>query len=138
MTGEIGGAAGGLLLLDRPELEAALGGGSAARMRARQLEPRARLAAGRALAGAGARAMIDLSDGLSGDAKRLSEESGTLLGIEVATLPLAAGLAELAAAAERDPIELAVSGGEDYELLAALPAESLSEAVSALAATLRP
>ena len=133
LTGEIGGAAAGLLLLERPELEAAVGADTAARLRARQLEPRARLSAGRALARAGATAMIDLSDGLGGDARRLAEESGALLRIEVASLPLAGGVAEIAAAAGRDPIELALSGGEDYELLAALPPERLGEAASALA-----
>ena len=132
LTGEIGGAAAGLLLLEQPELEGAVGAETAARLRARQLEPRARLAAGRALARAGATAMIDLSDGLGGDARRLAEESGALLRIEVAALPLANGVAEVAAAAGRDPIELALSGGEDYELLAALPAERLGEAASAL------
>ena len=132
LTGEIGGAAAGLLLLERPELEAAVGADTAARLRARQLEPRARLAAGRALARAGATAMIDLSDGLGGDARRLAEESGARLRIEVAALPLANGVAEVAAAAGRDPIELALSGGEDYELLAALPPDRLGEAASAL------
>jgi thiamine-monophosphate kinase len=132
LTGEIGGAAAGLLLLERPELEGAVGAETAARLRARQLEPWARLAAGRALARAGATAMIDLSDGLGGDARRLAEESGALLRIEVAALPLANGVAEVAAAAGRDPIELALSGGEDYELLAALPPELLGEAASAL------
>ena len=72
LTGEIGGAAAGLALLERPELSVAVGAETAARLRARQLEPRARLAAGQALARAGATAMIDLSDGLGGDARRLA------------------------------------------------------------------
>ena len=131
LTGEIGGAAAGLLLLERPELEAAVGAETAARLRARQLAPRARLGAGRALARAGAGAMIDLSDGLGGDARHLAAESGARLRIDVGALPLANGVAEVAAAAGRDPIELALSGGEDYELLAALPAERLGEATAA-------
>ncbi len=76
--------------------------------------------------------MIDLSDGLAGDARRLAEESAARVRIEVGALPLANGVAEIAAAAGRDPIELALGGGEDYELLAALPAERLGDAVSAL------
>ena len=132
LTGEIGGAAAGLALLERPELAAAVGAETAARLRARQLEPRARLAAGQALARAGATAMIDLSDGLAGDARRLAEESAARMRIEVGALPLANGVAEVAAAAGCDPIELALGGGEDYELLAALPAGQLGEAASAL------
>ncbi len=132
LTGEIGGAAAGLVLLERPELSVAVGAETAARLRARQLEPRTRLAAGQALARAGATAMIDLSDGLGGDARHLAEASAARMRIEVGALPLANGVAEIAAAAGRDPIELALGGGEDYELLAALPAARLGEAAAAL------
>ena len=142
VTGELGGAAAGLLLLDKLRDFAFIRdmGGSTSKsaldrregervgLVARQLEPRPRLAAGRALAGAGATAMIDLSDGLGGDANHLAAASGVELRIDGDALPLAAGLAEVATAAGRDPIELAVSGGEDYELLVALPTERLEEA----------
>ncbi len=130
LTGEIGGAAAGLLLLERPELADAVSAQTAERLRARQLDPRPRLAAGRALARAGARAMIDLSDGLGGDARHLAECSGAGMRIQASTLPLANGVAEVAAAAGLNPLQLATSGGEDYELLAALPEERLGEAAS--------
>jgi thiamine-monophosphate kinase len=128
LTGEIGGAAAGRLLLDDPSLAAAVPEAAAARLRARQLDPSPRLRSGRALAQAGARAMIDLSDGLAGDAAHLAGAGGVALEIDCGSLPLAKGLAEAAAAAQRDPLQLAVAGGEDYELLAALPAEALGEA----------
>jgi thiamine-monophosphate kinase len=149
VTGELGGAAAGLLLL-----EADLEEGRAEEMLlsgvrssfvshsgtkdertvliARQLEPRPRLVAGRALASAGATAMIDLSDGLGGDATHLAAASGVGLRIEAAELPIAAGVAEVADAAGRDPVELAVCGGEDYELLAAIPPEQLAAATDLL------
>jgi thiamine-monophosphate kinase len=135
LSGELGGAAAGLLLLERPELAAAVPAAEAERLRSRQLEAVPRLAAGQALAAAGARAMIDLSDGLGGDAGHLAAASGVGLRIDAAALPLAPGLRELAAAAERDPLELAAAGGEDYELLAALPAERLQEARRRIAET---
>ncbi|HEX5712406.1 MAG TPA: thiamine-phosphate kinase [Solirubrobacterales bacterium] len=132
VSGELGGAAAGLLLLQRPELAAAVPAASAERLRRRQLEPTPRLAAGRALARAGTRAMIDLSDGLGGDAGHLAAASGVGLRIEASALPLAAGLAELASAAGQEPLALAVSGGEDYELLAAIPPARLAEVAAAL------
>jgi thiamine-monophosphate kinase len=128
VTGELGGAAAGLLLLERG---GSLGAEEEALV-ARQLEPWPRLREGRALAAAGARAMIDLSDGLGGDATRLAESSGAAMRIDAGALPVAAGVAEVAAAGGRDPLQLAVSGGEDYELLAALPPERLEEAGASL------
>ncbi len=128
LTGEIGGAATGRLLLDDPSLAESLPASTAERLRGRQLDPSPRLRSGRALAAAGARAMIDLSDGLGADASHLAEASGVSMRIEAGSIPLAKGVAEIAAAAGRDPLELATSGGEDYELLAALPPDRLSDA----------
>ncbi len=132
LTGEIGGAAAGRLLLEHADLEAAVPEATAARLRDRQLDPAPRLRSGLALAAAGAGAMIDLSDGLAGDAGHIARAGGVALQIDAGTLPLAKGVAEVAAAAGRDPLELAVAGGEDYELLAALPADRLAEASSAI------
>lgn len=126
LSGELGGAAAGLLLLEQPALADAVPAGIAASLRARQTEPLPRLRAGQALAGGGATAMIDLSDGLGGDAAHLAAQSGVSLRIDAGSLPLANGVAAIAAAAGRDPLELAASGGEDYELLAALPVEHLA------------
>jgi thiamine-monophosphate kinase len=130
LSGELGGAAAGLLLLERPELAGAVGAETGERLRQRQLRPTPRLRAGVALAAAGATAMIDLSDGLAGDAGHVAARSQVALRIEAAAIPLAKGVAEVAAAAGRDPLELAVSGGEDYELLAAIPARRLTEAAT--------
>lgn len=132
LTGELGGAGAGRLLLDDPSLARAVPDDTAARLRARQLDPTPRLRTGVALAVAGARAMIDLSDGLAGDARHLARASCVALEIDAATLPLAKGVAEVAAAAGRDPLQLAVTGGEDYELLAALPPNRLADASTAI------
>lgn len=142
LTGEIGAAAAGLQLLENRRLGADFAlKGPIGRIKAksameglvgRQLEPTPRLGAGRALARAGASAMIDLSDGLGGDAGHLAESSAAGVRIDATALPLAEGLTEVAAATERDPLGLATSGGEDYELLAAIPPTRLDEAAEAV------
>jgi thiamine-monophosphate kinase len=132
LTGAVGSAGAGHLLLERPELARGLPEATAAKLRRRQLEPHPRLREGLALAAAGATAMIDLSDGLGGDARHLAERSSVGLRMEAAAVPLADGLPEVAEAAGRDGLALAVSAGEDYELLAALPAARVDEATRAL------
>lgn len=135
LTGEIGAAAAGLLLLENPEALAEMEETVAEELIARQLEPMPRLEAGRALARAGATAMIDISDGLGGDATRMVEASGVGLSIDASAVPIAAGVEAAAAILRRDPLQLAISGGEDYELLAAIPAQRLEQATATLAET---
>jgi thiamine-monophosphate kinase len=141
VTGELGAAAAGALLLEgdgRARLTFGPDSGTKVNhtaLIARQLEPQARLGAGRALAAAGATAMIDLSDGLGGDARHIAAASGVALQIDAAALPIASGVAEVAVAAGRDPLDLAVGWGEDYELLAALPSDRFEAAVAAVART---
>ncbi|MBS1844569.1 MAG: thiamine-phosphate kinase [Actinobacteria bacterium] len=138
VTGELGAAAAGLVLLEDSSAGAVdgqdLGAAIADALRARQLDPTPRLAAGKTLAAAGATAMIDISDGLAGDAGHVATSSGALLVIDADALPIAPGVEQVAAATGCDPLELAAAGGEDYELLAALPADALAAAQEALAA----
>jgi thiamine-monophosphate kinase len=131
LSGELGGAAAGLRLLQEPELGAELEADVAALLRLRQLEPWPRLAEGRMLAAAGVTAMIDLSDGLGADAGHLAGASQVRLRIDLDAVPLQQGVAEIAAAAGVE-VEALAQGGEDYELLACLPAERVREAQAAL------
>lgn len=128
VTGELGAAAAGLLLLESKPSTRTSGA-----LLGRQLEPQPRLQAGRVLAEAGATAMIDLSDGLGGDAGHIAAAGGVGLRIEAAALPIATGVAEVAGAVGQDALQLAVSGGEDYELLATIPADLLDSAAAAVA-----
>jgi thiamine-monophosphate kinase len=104
VTGVLGGSEAGRLLLERGEREPA-------GLVERHLRPRPRLREGRALAAAGVSAMIDLSDGLATDARHVADRSGVELRVELERLPLASGVTAEAAAA----------GGDDYELLVAVP-----------------
>ncbi len=78
---------------------------------ARFAGPRPRLSEGAALAVAGAHAMLDISDGLVADARHLAAASAVCLRIDAGRVPVGPGIS----------IETALSSGEEYELLAALP-----------------
>jgi thiamine-monophosphate kinase len=121
VSGPLGAAAAGLALLrrDDPPAKAVLDRFPALAAAHRRPEPQ--LEAGRRLAAAGATAMLDVSDGLAGDALHLAEASGAGVEVDDDALPVAPGAAEAAALLGLDPVELALTGGEDYVLAAALP-----------------
>ncbi|MDH3624570.1 MAG: thiamine-phosphate kinase [Myxococcales bacterium] len=83
-----------------------------------------------------ATAMIDISDGCLQDLQHLCAASGVGAMIHASDVPTAPGYGELCTALDLDPIELALTGGEDYELLftappdtAGIPATSIGEIV---------
>lgn len=115
VTGALGGSECGRLLLDG--LAADLEPARLDALLARHRRPVPLPAPGRALAAAGATAMIDVSDGVATDAAHLAARSGVGVTVRLADLPLAPGVDAVAAAAGRDPAELAAVGGEDFELL---------------------
>jgi len=130
VTGCLGGAAAGLAVIEG----LADGGETAAAAIARALNPVPRLREGRALAAAGAHAMIDVSDGLATDAGHIGRASGARLEIDLDALPLHPSVAAIAAELEQPPWRLAVTGGEDYELCFCIAAEDRARAQAAVAA----
>jgi len=87
----------------------------------RHHRPQARVALGRALAEQGlARAMIDVSDGLLADLGHLLRASGVGAEVEVAQIPLSTSFRSHVAQRMQN-MELALHGGEDYELLFCCP-----------------
>jgi thiamine-monophosphate kinase len=85
--------------------------------------PRALVDEGRRLVGR-ARAAIDVSDGMAGDLRHVATQSRVRITIDEAALrrALRAELVTAAAALGLDPLEAALSGGEDYAILATGPA----------------
>ncbi|OGU06441.1 MAG: thiamine-phosphate kinase [Geobacteraceae bacterium GWC2_58_44] len=120
-----GASAGDLIYLSGTVGDAAAGLGELRRgvrhgfLVARQLDPQPRVAAGVALAEAAlASAMIDVSDGVLADLGHICELSGVGARVELARLPLSD---QYRADCGADPFALALSGGEDYELLFCTP-----------------
>jgi thiamine-monophosphate kinase len=114
VTGELGGSRSALEAWRRGEQPS-----SAAR--ARFAGPVPRIAAGRWLGSRGARAMLDLSDGLAGDAGHLAAASGVALEIDLERLPVAPEAEPEARRLGFSPQQFAAEGGEDFELLVAMP-----------------
>ena len=114
VTGELGAGAAGLLVLEQNIT-------GYQRLVRRYLRPEPRLEAGRVAANLGASAMIDLSDGLASDVRRVCDRSGMGCNVDLDLLPVEDDAKELARSLGHDPPVLAATGGEDYELLISAP-----------------
>ena len=124
VTGTIGDAALGLDILKGGPAAAALADAAAKAMlvgRYRVPQPR------NAIADAvrdHAHAAMDVSDGLAGDLAKLCAASGVSAVIDAPSIPLSAAAATLLARGTVG-IEAIVSGGDDYEILCAIPENRL-------------
>lgn len=139
VTGSLGASTGGLRLLDASQVSDGQSGaapspaaqGARERLLKAHLQPQPRVAEGQALVKAGLRCALDVSDGLLGDATRLCERSNVGAVIDTTLVPVDPDLRyEFGSKA----LEMAIAGGEDYELLCAGPPAALGRAQSALAA----
>lgn len=123
VTGRLGSSAGGLELLLRRG-EGGVPPGLAPLVEAHR-RPRPRVREGRMLVEAGVRCGMDMSDGLVQDLTRICRASGVSATVELERLPMDPLLRQ--AFGER-AVDLALAGGEDYELLCAASSESIHEA----------
>lgn len=119
VTGTLGKSAAGLYLCRYPEL--AVAPDIAVFLRQAHLEPRARLKAGRLLAAAGITAMDDISDGLAGELAEICRASGVGCLVRAEYIPVDPRVRTLAELVGWDPLDWALSGGEDFELVFTVP-----------------
>jgi thiamine-monophosphate kinase len=123
VTGSLGAAAAGLRLIERGAhlAEQNLGDEDSQKLDhvlLRQLRPEPRVGWGIVLGEERlATAMIDLSDGLSSDLNHLCAASGVGALIDASLLPIDERVVELCGRRALDPLQLALHGGEDFELL---------------------
>lgn len=78
-------------------------------------------------------AAIDISDGLVIDTKRMAVASKVQINLDITQLPLSEPLKEAARIVGKDALTLALTGGEDYELLISVPSSAAKEFCQALA-----
>jgi thiamine-monophosphate kinase len=141
VTGKLGAAAAGLLLLGqgvRLDDDGALAStgvwtessrGPLLRCLLAQLDPRPPIGFGRVLGESDiAHAAIDVSDGLAGDLLQMCEASGVRAWIDLAAVPVDPDAAVVARAGGRDATDLALNGGEEYQLLLAVPPDQVAAA----------
>jgi thiamine-monophosphate kinase len=139
VTGELGGSAAALAWL----VESKSAGAAYFRHLSTHSRPLARVAVGRWLRQRGmASAMIDLSDGLSTDLEHICQESHVGAEIEAAAIPRAQlGGRKKELGKKRVALELALDGGDDYELLftsaAAVPSRIAGVRVTRIGRTMR-
>ncbi|MCL4234758.1 MAG: thiamine-phosphate kinase, partial [Deltaproteobacteria bacterium] len=117
VIGDLGGAGGALHLLhtqQATELDDDL--------LAAYRRPSALVRFGGLLASTGATACADVSDGLMLDASRIGERSGVAIELDLDRLPIHSALASHAAFDDERRVNLAATFGDDYALVATVPA----------------
>lgn len=125
VTGTLGDSAAGLKLI-RGELAGP--GPLAGTLRDAHNRPMPLLEAGRIIARSQlASAMIDVSDGLLSDLRHICDASGVGAVLFQSALPLSEELKALGKMSGLDPFELALSGGEDYQLLITVPHKNVEK-----------
>ena len=124
VSGPLGGAAAGLKLLQNGERYLPIRTNPRSGVLLKQLRPLPRLGLGIQLRESNlATSMIDLSDGLSSDLNHLCNASGVGARIDSSLLPIDDRVVELCGRRALDPLQLALHGGEDFELLFAVRPE---------------
>ncbi len=131
VTGTLGDSAAGLHALQNPS---AKGKEITSILIKRHLTPVPRFNSGRHLAtNRLATSAIDISDGLSSEVHHLCGESGVGAEVHEEGVPLSASLLHYCEENKLNPLDFALHGGEDYELLFTVPLNKISEVVQKLA-----
>ncbi len=132
VTGSLGGAAAGLRLIERgarfKKAENDEDSNLVQELVLRHLKPEPRVGWGVVIGEEQlASAMIDISDGLSSDLHHLCEESHVGAIVRSGDIPVDERVVEICGRRRLDPLMLALHGGEDFELLFAVPPDKVAQ-----------
>jgi thiamine-monophosphate kinase len=127
VTGHLGAAAGGVrLVVQGPDFDAPGHPESENELRSAQHRPQPRVALGQAAVRAGLRCGMDVSDGLVQDLGHIATASGVAIGIEASSVPVSSALQVVFPG---DALAMALTGGEDYELILVGPQDVMDKYV---------
>jgi thiamine-monophosphate kinase len=125
VTGQLGAAAGGVrLVVQGPDFDAPGHPESEDHLRSAQHRPQPQVVPGQAAVRAGLRCGMDVSDGLVQDLGHIATASGVAIRIEAAAVPVSD---DLRVVFPGDALAMALTGGEDYELILIGPSEVMSK-----------
>ena len=124
LTGTVGDSAAGLWLLAQKEAQKE---SWAKPLEDRHLRPRPQVVWGKMLGEAGVNSLNDISDGLASEANEIAEASGVSIELRAADVPFSSEVLRAAAQAKINPLEWALYGGEDYQLLGTMSPDALTQ-----------
>ncbi len=127
VTGPVGSSAAGLWVLEHPEEAQGLDPAFVAEVVAAHRRPEPQVAEGQVIARLERAAMMDNSDGLARSALWLAGANGLSLELDAAALPMTPAARAVAARAGVDPLQWALYGGEDYNLVVLAPEAAVRE-----------
>lgn len=132
VSGWLGGSKAGLEVLEQASATSPIGQAVLAR---RHQRPEPRLAIGRIAAEYGVHALNDISDGLASELNELATASGIRCVIDADQIPILPEVKEQARARQVDPLDYALYGGEDYELVGAASRQAFANLLAASSGT---
>jgi len=133
VTGPLGSSGGGLALLQRGEWEKF---SFAPPLVAAHLTPRPQVELGTLLAAHGVSSMDDISDGLASEVHEIAAASKVGMVIDAAKIPLAPELIAASKFLGKPPLDYALYGGEDYQLLVTLSPETFDRLIKEFGANI--
>jgi thiamine-monophosphate kinase len=131
ITGKLGASAAGLRLALNPELAAKAS--NVQQLKLAHFKPEPRVREGRLLAELGVHAMQDISDGLASEIGHICAASDVGACLDLTKIPIADGVDTVAIQTGEKPVELALTGGEDYELVFTVSPQSQQQVEEKLA-----